>query len=52
MLNVRRLFGWVMAWAAAITAAHLALNVDWSSALNDVRPRHQRKFNVAYIPVT
>jgi hypothetical protein len=40
------------AWLAAITAAHLALNVDWNILLNDRLPAAQRKLNVAYIPVT
>ncbi len=39
-------------WLALVTAAHLALNVDWSSMLNDWRPPGERKLNVAYIPVT
>ena len=41
-----------VAWVAAITAAHLALNVDWNVLLNDRLPIGRRKLNVAYIPVT
>ncbi len=51
-MPVGRLLRWVLGWVAAVSAAHLTLNVDWSSALNDWRSRDQRKFNVAYIPVT
>ena len=40
------------AWVVAITAAHLALNVDWNVLLNDRLPIGRRKLNVAYIPVT
>ena len=40
------------AWVVAITAAHMALNVDWNILLNDRLPAAQRKLNVAYIPVT
>lgn len=40
------------AWIVAITGAHLALNVDWSSLLNERQPLDKRKLNVAYIPVT
>jgi len=39
-------------WVAAITAAHLALNVNWSVAFNDRLPPGKRKLNVAFIPVT
>ena len=39
-------------WVAAITAAHMALNVDWNVLLNDRLPLDKRKLNVAYIPVT
>ncbi len=42
----------VLGLAAAVTGAHLALNVDWSVALNERRPLDKRKFYVAYIPVT
>jgi hypothetical protein len=40
------------AWLAAITSAHVALNVDWNVLLNDRLPAGQRKLYVAYIPVT
>lgn len=52
MFDARRLLGFVLAWVAAVTAAHLALNVDWSTVLNDWRPEGERRFNVAFIPVT
>ena len=42
----------VLGWATVLTAAHLALNVDWSSVVNDRLPPEKRKLNVAYIPVT
>ncbi|MDQ5857157.1 MAG: ABC transporter substrate-binding protein, partial [Acidobacteriota bacterium] len=42
----------VFVWTAALTAAHLAMNVDWSSVVNDRLPPDKRKLNVAYIPVT
>jgi hypothetical protein len=52
MPAARRLVGFLLGWAALISAAHLWLNVDWSTLLNDRLPKNQRKFNVAYIPVT
>lgn len=52
MRNGRRIAAWVIGWMAAVTAAHLALNVDWSSLTNERRPLDRRKFNVAFIPVT
>ncbi len=39
-------------WLVLITLLHAYLNVNWPSILNDYRPVKQRKFNVAYIPVT
>ena len=39
-------------WIAAITAGHMALNVDWGVLMNDRLPVERRKLNVAYIPVT
>src|SRR6202035_2286070 len=51
-MSGRRLLAFTLAWVALITGAHLSLNVDWSALLNDYRPRAERKFNVAYIPVT
>lgn len=44
--------GWVTAWTAAISLAHLGLNVDWSALINERLPVEKRKLNVAYIPVT
>ena len=41
-------FGWV----GIISASHSYLNVNWTSILNDYLPEQQRKFNVAFIPVT
>lgn len=52
MTNTRRIALLVFAWVAVITAAHLAMNVDWTVLLNDRLPESQRKLNVAYIPVT
>jgi hypothetical protein len=40
------------AWLAVITAAHMALNVDWNVLLNERLPEAKRRLNVAYIPVT
>jgi len=48
----RRIVVAVALWTAALTAAHFALNVNWSSVLNDRLPISKRKLNVAYIPVT
>ena len=42
----------VMTWLVVITAAHMAMNVDWKVMLNDRLPENERKLNVAYIPVT
>ena len=39
-------------WLAIISAAHMALNVNWSVLLNDRLPEEKRKLYVAYIPVT
>lgn len=47
-----RLLAMVAAWAALVSIAHLALNVDWSQWRNSRLPGDERKFNVAYIPVT
>jgi NitT/TauT family transport system substrate-binding protein len=52
MTPKKRVVAWTLGWVAAISAAHLGLNVDWSAMVNDWLPRDQRKFNVAYIPVT
>jgi len=51
-VKARRILLGLLAWTLAITAAHLAINVDWKAALNDRLPREKRKLNVAYIPVT
>ncbi|MCA1582288.1 MAG: ABC transporter substrate-binding protein [Acidobacteria bacterium] len=48
----RRLAVGALLWTAALTGAHMALNVDWSSIVNQRLPPSQRKLNVAYIPVT
>ena len=42
----------VAAWVTVITAAHMAMNVDWKVLFNDRLPESERKLNVAYIPVT
>ena len=42
----------IAAWAAIVSGAHMSLNVDWASILNERRPIDKRKLNVAYIPVT
>ncbi|HKF45182.1 MAG TPA: ABC transporter substrate-binding protein [Thermoanaerobaculia bacterium] len=51
-MKARRILLGLLAWTLAITAAHLAINLDWKAALNDRLPREKRKLNVAYIPVT
>ena len=52
MSGPKRIVLGVALWTAALTAAHFALNVDWSSVVNDRLPLAKRKLNVAYIPVT
>ena len=52
MTAARRVLIAVAVWTLALTAAHLALNVNWSSFVNDRLPPEKRKLNVAYIPVT
>ncbi|MDQ5857481.1 MAG: ABC transporter substrate-binding protein [Acidobacteriota bacterium] len=52
MTVAKRVVLGVVAWTVALTAAHLALNVNWSSVVNDRLPPEKRKLNVAYIPVT
>lgn len=52
MTTSRRIVLFVATWVAVITAAHMAMNVEWSVLLNDRLPEEQRKLNVAYIPVT
>lgn len=39
-------------WLGLISGLHAYLNVNWASILNDYVPAAQRKFNVAFIPVT
>jgi len=48
----RRILAGLFLWTGSVTAAHLALNVDWAAALNDRLSPEKRKLNVAYIPVT
>ena len=50
--DARKITFAIATWIAAITAAHLALNVNWSVLMNDRLPEAKRKLNVAYIPVT
>jgi len=50
--GARRIVLAVAVWTVALTAAHFAMNVDWSSFLNARLPLAKRKLNVAYIPVT
>lgn len=52
MIRARRLAALLLGWLVLITAAHLWLNVDWVSLLNERLPAEERRFNVAYIPVT
>ena len=52
MISPRRLVSFVLAWVAVVSAAHLWLNVDWTAVVNDRLPEDERRFNVAYIPVT
>jgi NitT/TauT family transport system substrate-binding protein len=47
----RILFGFG-AWITTVSVLHGYLNVNWPSILNDYLPEQQRKFNVAFIPVT
>ena len=52
MNDRRRIIVGLGLWVVAITALHLALNVNWKVLLNDWQPLDKRKLNVAYIPVT
>ena len=52
MTTSRRIVLFVATWIAVITAAHLAMNVEWGVLLNERLPESTRKLNVAYIPVT
>jgi len=49
---MRKLLFGLVTWVGAVTAAHMALNVNWSVIMNDRLPLDKRKLNVAYIPVT
>jgi putative salt-induced outer membrane protein YdiY len=52
MSKMKRITSGLAAWLLVITAAHFALNVDWSVLMNDRMPEGKRKLNLAYIPVT
>lgn len=39
-------------WVVLVSSLHAYMNVNWASMLNDYLPPEQRKFNIAYIPVT
>lgn len=52
MTRARKITIGIIAWVVAISALHLAWNVNWSVILNDRQPLDKRKLNVAYIPVT
>jgi hypothetical protein len=52
MTDTKRVVIGLLLWTATISAAHLRLNFDWSSVLNELLPEAQRKLHVAYIPVT
>ena len=52
MTDARKIAFGVAAWVVVITAAHMAMNVDWKVLLNERLPERERKLNVAYIPVT
>ncbi len=47
-----RILLFAVGWLGLVTSLHAYLNVNWTSILNDYLPPEQRKFNVAYIPVT
>lgn len=42
----------IFGWLGLISVMHGYLNVNWTSIMNDYLPPNQRKFTVAYIPVT
>ena len=50
-LSRRALLG-TLGWTGMLSGAHAYLNVQWPTVLNRYLPEDQRKFNVAYIPVT
>lgn len=39
-------------WLTLVSALHAYLNVNWASIVNDYLPAAERRFNVAFIPVT
>lgn len=47
-----RIFSISFTWLVLISSLHAYLNVNWPAILNDYLPAAQRKFNVAFIPVT
>lgn len=47
-----RILLFAFGWLGLISCLHAYLNVNWASIANDHLPDAQRKFNVAYIPVT
>lgn len=49
---MKKLFIGIALWLGIISAAHMALNVNWGVLINDRLPEAKRKLNVAYIPVT
>ena len=51
-MTTRKTLATISLWLATITGLHLWLNFDWESVLNDWKPEHERKLNVAYVPVT
>ena len=51
-VRARGILALVAGWLLAVTGLHFWLNFDWDAYLNDSLPEHERKLNVAYIPVT
>jgi NitT/TauT family transport system substrate-binding protein len=51
-MTVKKILGGLTLWAIAVTGLHAWINVNWASILNDYLPENQRKFTVAFIPVT
>ena len=51
-MNTKKLGWMILGWVAALTGLHMAMNVNWAVAMNDLLPLDKRKLNVAYIPVT
>ena len=52
MTNGKKILLAIGAWVVTISGLHARLNVNWPAMLNDYLPPAQRKFNVAFIPVT